>query len=292
MRRVTVFTTIFVIALVFTVNNVSAKPDMVLTTNNKSERNVLIPVHAVQLADNVFDLGTTVDERYGDVVQGYAIIHYKKGYGHKPNHKPGNGNGGGKGNSGSTCYGFLAKDAKWKTSEDWIVNPSNPDGISDNSVFSILDNGITKWEDAADGVVDGNVSVDILGSGSTTSSVLSADMISTDDQNEVYFDLLEEGTIGITVVWGVFGGPPFARELREWDQVYNTFYSWSDNGDANKMDLDNIATHELGHSIGLGDLYEISCSEETMYGYGVEGETKKQDLNAGDIQGVSNLYQK
>jgi hypothetical protein len=284
------FGSLLIIVVALSAQAVSASPERVPAINNKSGKSVLIPAHAVQLADNVFSLGLALDEERGDVVEGYAIVHRKKGYGHKPDHNPGNGKGGGKGDSGSSCYEFLAKDVKWKISEDWIVNSSNPDGISDDSVFSILDNGITKWEDAADGDADGSVSADILGSGSTTSAVLNADTISTDGLNEVYFDLLEEGTIGVTIVWGVFSGPPFARELREWDQVYNTFYEWSDSGEALKMDLDNIVTHELGHSVGLGDLYEDSCSEETMYGYGTEGEIKKRDLSAGDIEGISKLY--
>ena len=56
------------------------------------------------------------------------------------------------------------------------------------------------------------------------------------------------------------------------------------------MDLDSIVTHELGHSVGLGDLYTAECAEQTMYGYATEGETKKRDLEAGDIVGIQKLY--
>jgi hypothetical protein len=64
----------------------------------------------------------------------------------------------------------------------------------------------------------------------------------------------------------------------------------SDSGEAGKMDFENIATHELGHSVGLGDLYTDACSEQTMYGYADNGETKKRTLEAGDIKGVQELY--
>jgi hypothetical protein len=56
------------------------------------------------------------------------------------------------------------------------------------------------------------------------------------------------------------------------------------------MDFENIATHELGHSVGLGDLDEDRCSDQTMYGYADYGETNKRDLEAGDIKGISELY--
>lgn len=56
------------------------------------------------------------------------------------------------------------------------------------------------------------------------------------------------------------------------------------------MDFENIAVHELGHSIGLNDLYSSSCLDQTMYGYAEFSETKKRDLNVGDITGTDKLY--
>ena len=245
-----------------------------------ASNNRVIPDGAKRVSSNVYYLGKALDPARGDMVEGYAIVHPRQGYG-KPAGTPGGG--------GKACYGFLAKGAKWKSLESWVVNPSNEDGISENSIFSIIDNGIAKWEDAADGAVGGG-SVNILGNGSQTTATLVADTSSMDGANEVYFDTLDEGTIGVTIIWGIFGGPTFGRELREWDQVYNSFYPWATNGDLDKMDFDNIATHELGHSVGMGDLYDSSCSEETMYGYGDYGETNKQTLNGGDILGISALY--
>ena len=56
------------------------------------------------------------------------------------------------------------------------------------------------------------------------------------------------------------------------------------------MDVQNIITHEIGHSAGMNDLYSTSCLQETMYGYSTEGEIKKRDLNSGDITGIRKLY--
>jgi predicted Zn-dependent protease len=56
------------------------------------------------------------------------------------------------------------------------------------------------------------------------------------------------------------------------------------------MDLQNIATHELGHGLGLNDLYESAASEETMYGYSTYGEMSKRSLFIGDIAGIHDLY--
>lgn len=269
------------IALVFSVGLVSAaKPDLTsLATVNPSEgQTVVIPAHVVEVAPGVFSLGTTIDN--GRVVEGYAIITYKEGFG-KP---PWAGGPGGNGGDTSNCYAFLAKGAKWKTIEPYIVNPSNTGGLDETFVINNLAMDIDKWETAA--------GVDILGTGSATSETLVADLESPDNKNEVYFgDISQSNAIAITIIWGIFGGPPSQRELVEWDQVYDDVdFGWSATGEAGKMDFENIATHELGHSVGLDDLYKDRCSEQTMYGYADYGETKKRTLEDGDINGVYQLY--
>lgn len=248
-----------------------------------TERTLVLPAPADH--SPVISLGTGVDPQSGKLVQGYAIIHYKKGFTHKLNHNPGN-----KG-AKTSCYSFLSSGAKWKGVETWLVNPLNARGLDGNFVLNNLSANVSKWEDATDGVIDG-AGLDVLGEGATTSAVLVADTVSPDGQNEVYFaDVSHAGAIAVTIVWGIFQGPPFARELVEWDQVYDDVdFDWSAAGEAGKMDFENIATHELGHSVGLADLYDQTCSEETMYGYADFGETKKRDLNAGDITGMNKLY--
>jgi len=88
------------------------------------------------------------------------------------------------------------------------------------------------------------------------------------------------------------------REIIEFDIMFDTDYTWGDAGDTDEehlgdlaiMDLQNIATHEIGHGLGLGDLYDSSASEETMYGSSEYGETKKRTLYLGDIAGIQELY--
>ena len=58
----------------------------------------------------------------------------------------------------------------------------------------------------------------------------------------------------------------------------------------NVMDLQNIATHEFGHGIGLDDVYNSECSEVTMYGYSDYGEIKKRTLEQPDVTGLQKLY--
>ncbi|MCI0504251.1 hypothetical protein L0Y65_06105 [Candidatus Micrarchaeota archaeon] len=264
---------------------ISFKPDIL---GNKSG-NVKLPGYAVEVAPGVYSLGTAIHN--GKLVEGFAIVDYKE----KPA-KPSACNHDGvcqKGENPScddcgavqaTCYGFLGKGARWKTVEPYEVNPQNTEAMNESAILRIVDGGISKWEDAA--------SADILGAGTAATGPLEADMAAPDGRNEVYFGSIDSANaIAITIVWGTFKGPASGRELVEWDQVYDQAdYPWSIAGEPGMMDFENIATHELGHTIGMGDLYTSGCAEETMYGYAGFGETKKQDLGPGDIAGASLLY--
>jgi len=284
------------VGLVFAV-----KPDFTHKPSNPSNgrATLAIPSHAMEVSPGVFYLGKALDK--GRVVEGYAIIKYKENNG-KPGAVKECGNGicepgenankcpadcgGGEDPEEpdtSSCYGFLSKGAKWKTVEDYIVNPTNIRGLSETFVRDNTAFDINKWETAANRNILGN---DITG------DVDGADTVSPDNKNEVYFaDIEYNGAIAITIVWGIFGGPPPFRELVEWDMIFDDVdFDWSASGEASKMDFESIATHELGHSVGLGDLYTSECSEQTMYGYASNGETNKRTLEDGDIAGVRNLY--
>ncbi|MDX1745716.1 MAG: matrixin family metalloprotease [Halobacteriales archaeon] len=243
---------------------------------------VSIPDHAEEVAPGVYYLGTAED--HGRTVEGYMYVRYDEGYSHKDKHNPGGGNGGG-GGGGGGCYAFIGdRHVEWQVEEPWKVNPNNDEGLGDEFILTNLTGSIGKWEAAA--------GEGMLGTGSLTTSTLSAETSgSPDGLNEVYFGSIDsEGAIAVTIVWGVFRGPPSSREIVEWDQVYDQVdYDWSDTGTVGKMDFENINTHELGHAVGM-DHPDDSCTEETMYAYAEPGETKKQSLESGDKAGVNELY--
>jgi len=267
--------------------------------SSKGRGKVKIPPNAVEIAPRIFRLGTAIDK--GRVVEGYAIVTPGKGKFARPGC---NNNGicepGEKKNcadcnspdsdgvDSSSCFDYT-RGARWKSVEDYVVNPDNLRGLMHSSIMSSLDEAIVTWEIAAD--------YNIIGDDSSTYIPLEADLVEPDDQNEVYFaDVDYPGAIAVTIIWGIFRGPPSWRELVEWDQVYDDVdFDWSDDcelyGDCtDKMDFKNIAIHELGHSVGLNDLYDASCSEQTMYGIADFGETKRRTLEDGDLMGVWELY--
>lgn len=90
--------------------------------------------------------------------------------------------------------------------------------------------------------------------------------------------------------------PSIGEKFVDFDIIMNALHKWGIDPDdeesimIKQFDVQNIVTHEVGHVVGLADLYDDTNSELTMYGYGKKGETKKISLESGDIQGCKMLY--
>lgn len=245
-----------------------------LVSAKSSHRSFRLPPSARKMSENVYYLG----EAAGGA-KGYAFIHRAKGFARPP----GKGNDKGKGRK---CYDSLAKGAHWKTTEPYVLDETNSDGLTADFVSTVSETSLGTW--------DSQVTFNIFGPRDTVSTVDGADTVSPDNKNELYFGAIDEpGVIGVAIVWGYFSGPPSLRELVEWDMILDDVdYTWGDaTNNPTTMDYQNVVTHEIGHAAGMGDLYESACSEETMFGYTIEGETKKRDLHTGDITGVKKLYE-
>ena len=261
--------------LVFTVMMVLT-PALAAPNENASDKAKskagFIPEHAVKISESVYSLGNAKDHT-GKVVEGFLFIDNKKSPA-KPDGTPGNGNKKTKTGETSTCYTLLAKGASWKTTEPYMIGP----GIDGTLTAASLD----AW--------DSKVEFEIFGPELENENPNGPDLKNPDNKNEVMFDDLgSTNTIAYTITWGIFGGPPSQRELVEWDAVFNSDYAFGNADDiSGVMDYQNIATHEFGHAAGLGHPGD-SCVDETMYAFASPGETKKRDLNAGDIAGINKL---
>ena len=130
-----------------------------------------LPPHAAELTASVFDLGTAEDVD-GRVVQGYAFVHPKRGYHHRPGHGGGGGGGdrGGSNSTSSTCFAFLARGAPWKSVESYVLDTTNGDGLSASDVSNWTEMSLGAWKLAA--------GVDIFGTRDTASTVDGADTVS------------------------------------------------------------------------------------------------------------------
>ena len=256
----------------------------------------------MQVAPGVFFLGRSVD--HGVPVEGFAIAD------HKPQHDPrGGGNGGGE--TAADCFSFIARGAKWKNIEPYIVNLAHSSEYAswlDGIALTDVDGTLRAWENP-----EPDVSFNIFGGGATTGDELIADTSSTDGKNEIYFASIENsaGTIAFTIVWYTIGNPSW-RQIVEFDMVFDdgpngetlsdgsTLEPWnwtlSDTPDTDpatgETHFPSVATHEAGHAAGMGhtDTTDL-CAQQTMFPYYSRGETHQETLDIGDVAGIKELYE-
>ena len=115
-----------------------------------------------------------------------------------------------------------------------------------------------------------------------------------DSKNVVSWGRLGRGIIAQTTVWY----NRYNYQILEFGMVFSTAYKWGIDADGegstyrltNAFDVQNIATHEAGHTLMLDDLYMKEANQLTMYGYGSYGETYAISLGTGDISGIEAIY--
>ncbi len=183
--------------------------------------------------------------------------------------------------STTTCYAFLGKYGrkylKWTSLPvNYLINPTNSQ-LNESFVATAVYNAAEEWDAHTTRELMNNYTIDYT----ATYGV-------QDYKNAISFgNYPTEGVIAVTSVWY----NPATKEIVEFDIMFDTDWQWGDATiNTTVMDLQNIATHEFGHGIGLADVYDTACSEVTMYGYSDYGETEKRTLEQPDITGLQTLY--
>lgn len=166
---------------------------------------------------------------------------------------------------------------------DYRVNFANlPSTISRDTSLSVYDLAFSNIQSAGGGIL-----FHFAGESSESTA-------SNDGRNTILWRYLPAPYIALTYIW-IDGN----SRLVGADTVFNKRYSWSYTeyngsndcgGSRSTFDLRNIATHEFGHWAGLGDLYNSSSRDLTMYGYASRGELKKGSLGWGDISGIRAVW--
>lgn len=174
------------------------------------------------------------------------------------------------------CYKLMG--VQWKSLPvGYYVNPANQSGLSENFILNVLANSITAWDEETSSGLFGQSYADY-----------GAQYGVQDYKNAIVFgNYANSNVIAITSVWFTRKN----RQIVEFDMLFNEKFAWG-NAEINPllMDLENIATHEFGHALGLDDVYDNACAAVSMYGYASEGETAKRTLEIPDIKGLQSVY--
>lgn len=97
---------------------------------------------------------------------------------------------------------------------------------------------------------------------------------------------LPSGTLAATCTYSI-GAYPYRS-----DQKYNTSYAWNTGSSTacsgTRYDLQGVATHEFGHTFGLG--HSQQANNQVMKPMANTCESAMRTLGRGDIRGISYLY--
>lgn len=174
----------------------------------------------------------------------------------------------------------------WHLPSTWTytLNPSSvPSSVGSGNLTTIANQAFTQWTNA---VGDGKVNI------SKTSFNTTTNRARFDGQNIIAWGRTSGSALAVTYTWYY----PSTGQAAEEDTIFNKNFPWYWNAstpqctDANSYDAQDILTHETGHWMGLDDTYDVAYIDNTMFGYGSKGETKKDTLTTGDVIGVQNIY--
>jgi len=179
--------------------------------------------------------------------------------------------------------GFKLMGVKWLVQEDFAINSGsiptylNKAGTVDDILVSTQ-----TWDEKT--TCSLTTQANLFGASGTNNTAAYG---TYDNINIIDFGPLDyANAIAVTSIWYNRS----TKSILEYDMRFNTAFEWSTSGAPGKMDVQNIATHELGHAVGLSDIYNSTFSALTMYGYADYGETNKQDLEPPDIAGLQKMY--
>jgi len=181
----------------------------------------------------------------------------------------------------------------WTTAWGWYFNiNSTPGGVIKTNAELALRSAATNLTGANNncGMSDG-VSAKHVYRGRTSRSVnisTGAGCLGSDGVSVVGFGDLPAYDIGF-VCWWTWGGRPVSADMR-----LNKFdYGWVVNigpGCVTRYSVEAVATHELGHVFGLGDLSEVLHGNLTMSLVIRPCQTSEETLGKGDVYGMEHLY--
>jgi hypothetical protein len=242
----------------------------------KNQSYLQVPTHYYSIPSDTIEIGTGLymkQTEYENVVALYVIHSNVSDQGDY---------------SYPSCSSPIMEDLRWRKSEDYIIDLDNNRGLTSSFITQAFATATQTWQT--------HIPIDVFGN-QLTGQV--DEQLSYNGKNEIIFGSIEnQNAIAVTVIYMACSVPIVqnqcagTKSIVEWKQIYNTeLYDWGDaTQDSTVMDLLNIITHELGHMLGLADIYKSTCTEATMYGYATNGEIKKRTLDNQDVQGIQTLY--
>ncbi|CAL1375338.1 unnamed protein product [Linum trigynum] len=166
-------------------------------------------------------------------------------------------------------YAFFPGKPKWNKNNlqyRFGITSSPPAGLEEPTIKAAVDKAFQSWKNVTEFTFD-------YVAGTFAPADLKISFFSRRHGDRSPF----QGAKGATA----HAFPPRYGELH-----YNADFKWSDDPSPTEMDLESIAVHEIGHTLGL--LHSVNKAA-IMYPYLNTGKIKRE-LQSADIEGIRKLY--
>lgn len=161
----------------------------------------------------------------------------------------------------------------------YVINEQGMPDVSDGSDFDAITNSFQAWQD----VGTSSLSFDYEGPTDLEQANSSDGVNLISFVDDATFAMLPPGVIAVCI-------PRFdntSGDILDADIIFSPDLDFDTTGDPDAFDVQSVATHEIGHLLGLDHIANLAS---TMYPYGTLGETAPRSLEQDDRAGVSAIY--
>jgi hypothetical protein len=162
-----------------------------------------------------------------------------------------------------------------------VINAAGSSDVADGSHFTALRNAIDAWN-RAPGTAAHLVENTSPTQQARTDFQTGIHLMLFDESNSSGYFPVGSATVALTPVW--FSG---SGQIADADVLFNGAYPFATDGDFASFDVQDVATHELGHFLGLD---HTGFAGATMYPYVSEGLLAQRSLSLDDEHGVRARY--
>ena len=202
--------------------------------------------------------------------------------------------------SGGSSSSYALTGFRWNEKNPNIqlhLNPSNiPPGIKAESARDAISAAASTWDEVVDKNLFKDESTVIIDYNKEVPNPFSGEY-RADGINMNGFRNFGNNYLAVSTYWTDLTREDGYYSLIESDLLYNLDFEWTDDlkqaENTGKLDLQSVAVHELGHTIGLEDLYILDSSDSRKYDFEqvmnlYDG--PQRTLGNGDRAGAQELY--
>ena len=186
----------------------------------------------------------------------------------------------------SAYYNFLigSADLHWTfPNVSYVLQTAGSDNIADDSEFLAIERAFDAWENLPNSSI---AFVEDLAADPTRTDYSATDihLIMFDEDDSTGLFPGASGTIAVTpILFDTVSG-----SILDADIIFNgDDHTFSTDGSPGTYDIQSIATHEIGHLLGLD--HSGSCAS-TMFPFAESGRTVARSLTLDDIAGAESIY--